>query len=461
MRLNSLAFRLFATAAAWTLLVLPLAGILIFQLYRQEAEDSFDRRIGVLLTVVTADSIDHGGTEPGNPRDVGEPLFEIVNSGWYWQITPVLPPQGRRRVSTSLATAALKLPSEEGAAPDKKSMRWATVTGPAGERLRAAEMLYDLADETGNRRYSFVVAANLADIERNVTSFRNRLAIALALAGLGLVTVTWFQVRFGLHPLRRIEKGLAAIRSGDATRLEGNLPAEIEPLQYELNQLIQSNQEIIERARTQVGNLAHALKTPLAVITNEARDDKSPFASKVAEQANLMRDQVNHYLDRARMAARAGAIGRAAEIKPVLEPLVRALERIYREKEVRITLECPDGVSFQGEKQDLEEMLGNLTDNACKWAKQNVTLTVVEQAPTVRGGGGKRVRITLDDDGPGLSDEQIAKIGKRGVRLDEAKPGSGLGLSIVTDLAQSYRGRLELARSQKGGLSATLDLPAV
>ena len=460
MRLNSLAFRLFATSAAWTLLVLPLAGILIFSLYRQEAEDSFDRRISVLLTVVVADSIDHGGNEPGNPRDVGEPLFEIVNSGWYWQITPVLPTSGRRRVSTSLATAALKMPSETSAKPDKQGVRWTSVTGPLGERLRAAEMLYDLADENGNRRYSFIVAARLAEVERNVTSFRNRLAIALALAGLGLVIATLFQVRFGLLPLRKIEKGLAAIRSGNAARLEDNLPAEIEPLQYELNALIQSNQDIIERARTQVGNLAHALKTPLAVITNEARDDKSAFAAKVAEQANLMRDQVNHYLDRARMAARAGAIGRAAEVRPVLEPLVRALERIYREKEVRITLECPAGVSFQGEKQDLEEMLGNLADNACKWARQNVYLTVQEAAPEARGGP-KRVRITLEDDGPGLSAEQIGKIGKRGMRLDESKPGSGLGLSIVTDLAQSYRGRLELAPSSRGGLSAMLDLPAV
>ncbi len=459
MRLNSLAFRLFATAAAWTMLALPLAGVLIFSLYSQEVREGFDRRIAVLLTVIVADSIDHASNEPGHPRDVGEPLFEIIHSGWYWQITPVLPPEGRRRVSASLASEALKMPSALEVAPDAKGLRWATFTGPLGERLRVAEMLYDVGEEGNSNRYSFVVAASVGEIERSISSFWVRLTIALALVGLGLVSVTLFQVRFGLSPLRRIERGLAAIRSGDAARLEGELPAEIEPLQHELNALIQSNQEIVERARTQVGNLAHALKTPLAVITNEADEDRGPFARKVADQARVMRDQVNHYLDRARMAARSGAIGVVCPLQPVLDPLVRALERIYRAKDIVITLDCPEDARFQGERQDLEEMLGNLTDNACKWAVRSVWVTVTFSAPATPSAP-RRLLIAVEDDGPGLSAEQLAKIGKRGMRLDESKPGSGLGLSIVMDLAQSYRGRLVLAPSPKGGLSATLDLPS-
>lgn len=460
MRLNSLAFRLFATAAVWTAVVLPLAGVLIFSLYSQEIREGFDRRIGVLLTVIVADSIDHASAEPGHPRDVGEPLFEIIHSGWYWQITPVLPPEGRRRVSASLASESLKMPSALDVPPDAKGLRWANLAGPLGERLRVVEMLYDIGEEGNSHRYSFVVAASLAEIERSISSFRTRLSIALALVGLGLVSVTLFQVRFGLSPLRAIERGLAAIRSGESTRLEGELPAEIKPLQQELNALIQANQEILERARSQVGNLAHALKTPLAVITNEAGDDKGPFAQKVAEQARVMRDQVNHYLDRARMAARSGAIGLACPLRPVLEPLVRALERIHRDKQIAITLECPEDARFQGERQDIEEMLGNLADNACKWASRNVYITVTLPAPAASSAP-RRLRIAIEDDGPGLSAEQLAKIGKRGIRLDETKPGSGLGLSIVMDLAQSYRGRLELSASSKGGLAATLDLPSV
>jgi signal transduction histidine kinase len=209
-----------------------------------------------------------------------------------------------------------------------------------------------------------------------------------------------------------------------------------------------------------VGNLAHALKTPLAVITNEAREDKSALGAKVAEQAELMRDQVQHYLDRARVAARVGVIGRSTVIAPVIEPIVRALERIHQDREIEISVQCPDLVRFQGERQDLEEMLGNLLDNACKWAKKNVQITV-SAAPDSKGAGGRRVIVAVDDDGPGLAVEERARIGKRGLRLDETKPGSGLGLSIVTDLVQSYRGTLELSESRSGGLSVRLDLPAV
>lgn len=340
-------------------------------------------------------------------------------------------------------------------------MRWMNVAGPANEPLRIVEIVDTLGDDNDPTvpRYSIIVAGPLDWLDHTVGKFRTRLAIALALAGIGFVVVTLFQVRFGLLPLRRIEQGLSAIRSGDAARLEGGLPAEIEPLQLELNALIQSNEEIVERARTQVGNLAHALKTPLAVIVNEARDEKSPIAAKVAEQASLMRDQINLYLDRARMAARSGAVGRVTEVRPVVEPLVRALERIHRDKAINIGVECGDSERFQGERQDLEEMLGNLLDNACKWAATSVQLTV-SQIPATGRGTTRRLLLVVEDDGPGLSPEQRAKLGKRGMRLDETKPGSGLGLSIVTDLAQSYRGGLELAASPRGGLAARLTLPS-
>ncbi|MEI9900787.1 MAG: ATP-binding protein [Hyphomicrobium sp.] len=282
---------------------------------------------------------------------------------------------------------------------------------------------------------------------------------ALALAGLGLVAVTLFQVRFGLLPLRQIEHGLARIRSGSASTLEGDLPAEIEPLQSELNALIRSNQAIVDRARTQVGNLAHALKTPLAVITNEARGDRTGLGDKVAEQAEVMRQSMTRYLDRARMAARVGVIGRVTPVAPVVEALVRTLQRIHQDKGVAIHVACPADARFSGEKQDLEEMLGNLLDNACKWARRDVSLTVEVPASTARARN-RRLNITVADDGPGLTEEQRARIGKRGLRLDETKPGSGLGLSIVMELAQSYGGSCELGRAETGGLAVHLSLPA-
>ncbi|MEL6871914.1 MAG: ATP-binding protein [Pseudomonadota bacterium] len=268
--------------------------------------------------------------------------------------------------------------------------------------------------------------------------------------------MTFLQVRFGLKPLRQIGTGLSEIRSGDAERLEGDLPSEIQPLQSELNALIQSNEEIIDRARTQVGNLAHGLKTPLAVITNEAADAKTPFASKVAEQAEFMRTQIAHYLDRARMAAGVKTIGRVTEIEPVAQSLQRALERIYRDKGVNISIDIAQGSKFQGEKQDLEELLGNLLDNACKWCRRKVSLTAKVSSETKHE---RRVELIVDDDGPGLTAEERAQIVKRGRRLDESKPGSGLGLSIVSDLAALYRGSFTLSEAPNGGLRAVLSLP--
>ena len=460
MRLNSLAFRLFATSAAWTMLVLPIAGYLIYSLYSDDVQLSFDAQLKKLLTAVTVDSMNTTGDEPVVPQNLYEPLFEVTHSGWYWQIKPIVEGTGRKLVSPSLATETLASPYDKKFPTDTTGTRWMNVPGPTGETIRILEVIDTPGHDPQKPEYSIIVAGPLDWLEDTVAKFRNRLAIALTLVGSGLVAVTLFQVRFGLSPLRRIENGLAAIRSGTAAKLDSRLPAEIEPLQVELNALIQSNQDIVDRARTQVGNLAHALKTPLAVITNEAQEEKNPFGAKVFEQAQIMRDQVSHYLDRARMAASAGAIGRVTAVETTAEPLVRALERIHRDKDVAISMTVAPDAKFQGEKQDLEEMLGNLLDNACKWCRKRVYLNVAVELPEI-GGKQRRLHITVDDDGPGLTPEQRAKIGKRGMRLDETKPGSGLGLSIVSDLATSYRGAMSLAASPHGGLLVRVYLPAI
>ncbi len=460
MTTNSLAFRLFATAVAWTLLALPVAGAIIYSLYAQEVATSFDRRLNVLLTVVLSDTIDHGDQEPGDPKDVGEPLFEVTHSGWYWQIKPLDGRPGREVKSRSLAGLSVPLPSEHGVDPNEHEVRLANLDGPLEQRLRVAETIYVFGEGKLAQRYSVAIAGTLGEVETSLHNFRTRLTLALSLAGVGLLALTLFQVRFGLFPLAKVEKGLAAIRSGDVTRLDVALPQEIEPLQQELNALLKSNQDIVERARTHVGNLAHALKTPLAVIRNEARDDNSPLARKVAEQVEIMADQVNLYLDRARMAARVGVIGRVTEVGPVSDSIIRALERIYRDKQLSFSTDCPPGTRFQGERQDLEEMLGNLLDNASKWARSRVLLAASAVPPVgANGGAGNWLQIRVDDDGPGLTAEQMADPVIRGRRLDETKPGSGLGHSIVADLAHSYSGKLELARSEHGGLSARLTLP--
>jgi signal transduction histidine kinase len=460
MRFNSLAFRLFATAAAWTLLVLPIAGVIIYRLYRDDVQTSFDGQLLKLVNAITVDSMGSasGEAQPLPPSNLYEPLFEVTHSGWYWQITP-LTPGGRKLVSPSLATYSLPSPAAKSVRPDETGARWLNTKGPKDEPLRIVEVIDSLGHEPGKPTYSIVVAGPQDWLDHLVANFRYRLTTALALAGLGLLAVTLFQVRFGLLPLRQIEGGLAAIRSGAATTLEGELPAEIEPLQSELNALIRSNQAIVDRARTQVGNLAHALKTPLAVITNEVRGDRSGLGDKIIEQAEIMKQSVTRYLDRARMAARVGVIGRVTQVAPVVEPLVRTLQRIHQEKGVVIKVDCPPDARFSGEKQDLEEMLGNLLDNACKWARREVEFTV-EVTGTTSKAKNRRLAITIADDGDGLTEEERARIGKRGLRLDETKPGSGLGLSIVLELARSYGGSCELAPAPQGGLAVHLNLPA-
>ena len=459
MKLNSLAARLFATSVIWTLIVLPLAGWLIYSLYRDDVQVGFDNNLIKLVDGISVDAMATNGDEPIDPLNRYEPLFEVPNSGFYWQIKPIDIEGARRLVSPSLTTGSLESPYELKYPPDRTGKRWRNTTGPDGKPIRIVEVINSLGYGPNTPRYSITVAGPYEWIVQLIDHFRSRLIVALALAGVGLIAVTTVQIRFGLAPLRRIERGLAAVRSGEAAELTGDLPAEIKPLQNELNALIHANHDIIERARTQVGNLAHALKTPLAVITNEAHDHPSDFGSKVSQQAQIMRDQVGYYLDRARMAARANVVGRSTLVHPVALSLQRALERINRDKGVVITLTCPETLSFQGEKQDLEEMLGNLLDNASKWCRSKVYLTAVLE-PGVRSDP-RSLTICVEDDGKGLDPQQRVQIGKRGQRIDESTPGSGLGLSIVADIAATYRGTMSIDASPHGGLKVALKLPSI
>jgi signal transduction histidine kinase len=405
------------------------------------------------MTSLVASTTGEGTSSPKEPANIGDPIFTLPFSGWYWQIKPLESAKRPLYVSDSLLDQQLKLPSQEGTPADDTFTRRSYEPGPQNQNLRVVEREIRPGGPK-SKPYSYAVAGDAAEVDADLAAFTTMLILALALLGLGLVIATFFQVRFGLLPLRAIRQDLSAIRSGDAESLEGELPDEIKPLQQELNALIQSNRDVVERARTHVGNLAHALKTPLSVISNEARTHKGPLADKVVEQAEIMRTQITHHLDRARVAARSGVIGDVTDVTPVLEALKRTLDRIHGERGIALTVHSASGLKFQGEKQDFEEMVGNLMDNACKWAKARV---VVEAEPVP---GGKSFAVVVDDDGPGLTDAERKRAMKRGQRLDETKPGSGLGLSIVADLAHLYKGRLELEPSPDRGLRARLRLPA-
>jgi signal transduction histidine kinase len=309
-------------------------------------------------------------------------------------------------------------------------------------------------------RYLVTVAGDASEIDEETHNFNRAIVITFTMLTMALLLTTALQVRFGLAPLKRISESLAAIRSGYAERLEGEFPVEIAPLARETNALLEANREIVERARTHVGNLAHALKTPLSVVVNEAATRGSdPFAQKVLEQADIMRDQVARQLERARIAARSTRIGTLIDVPPVVTALARTMEKLHREREIAIDVDVPKQARFRGEQQDLEEMVGNLVDNGCKWARSRVAIEVLSDQPADISDKG-RVRIIVDDDGPGLSPGQREQVALRGQRLDVTKPGSGLGLSIVVELARLYGGVLTLGTAPIGGLRAELALPA-
>jgi signal transduction histidine kinase len=456
MRLNSLALRLFFSATTWTVIILVVTGVVLSSIYRAAVERAFDRRLGVYLRTLVAEVATPEENAGKFPQSVGEPLFDLPLSGWYWQATRLDAPTPDVRSSRSLWDASLPRLADLGASSAAGATRQGYAEGPEGQLLRIVERTIDLGEEG---RYLVAVAGDAAEIDEETHGFDGALVVTLGVLAIVLLLTTTFQVRFGLAPLKRISEGLAAIRSGAAERLEGAFPVEIAPLARETNALIDANREIVTRARTHVGNLAHALKTPLSVMMNEAAaQGGDPLASKVQEQTEIMRDQVTRHLERARLAARVAAIGTITEVRPVVTALARTMEKLHHHRGIAIAIDAPEGARFRGEQQDLEEMVGNLVDNACKWAQSRVAVEVFSEKPDPRDDR-RIVRIVVDDDGPGLSPQQREQVARRGRRLDETKPGSGLGLSIVVELASLYGGGLTLGTAPIGGLRADLVIP--
>jgi signal transduction histidine kinase len=453
MRANSLAFRLFLWAIGWIVVILIVTGIALSSLYRHAVERAFDRRLDVYLRTLVADVASPEEGSDKFPQSIGEPLFELPLSGWYWQVTRLDAPKPDVHSSRSLWDAKLPRLRDDDTAGTGYFQGYAQ--GPEDVRLRIAERHIDLGEDG---RYLIEVAGDASEIDDETLSFDRVIGATFAALAIALLLTTALQVRFGLLPLKRISENLAAIRSGRAERLSGQFPVEIASLTRETNALIDANREIVERARTHVGNLAHALKTPLSVIVNEAAArGNDPLAQKVLEQAEIMRDQVARQLERARLAARPTVVGTMVDVGPVVTALARTMEKLHRERDVAIALDLAENARFRGDEQDLAEMVGNLVDNACKWAQSRLAIEVI--ADQFEADGKPRVRIIVDDDGPGLSPAQRERVAKRGQRLDESKPGSGLGLSIVVELAGLYGGVLTLGTAPIGGLRAELWLP--
>lgn len=447
---KSLSARLIWSAAVWLFIGFLAGAFLLSRTFSSSVADNFDTTLQVDLDglIAAAEPDDQGGIYLQD-RFVSR-RFSRVYSGLYWQIDTS---DGKpSQISRSLFdhTLTLKTLSDTG------GIHWGYTSGPDSQHLRviARRITFPATEEHGKQTFHILVAGDLSHVERQVRDFNHTLFRAFALLWLALLIAIFVQVHIGLAPLRKVIKSLNRIRRGEAQRLEGTFPTEIAPLAEELNSLIAHSAEVVGRARTHVGNLAHFFKTPLSVLASAAEANPGPLSETVQKQVTVMRRQVDYYLTRARAAGSVSILGNRTPVTPVVESLARALEQIHRAKNLDIAVEGPETIAFRGERQDLEEMAGNLMDNACKWARTEVQISVRENPDA-------SFTISVCDDGRGLAPEDRTEVLGRGKRLDESVPGSGLGLSIVVDIAKLYGGSLELDESPAHGLAARLTLPRI
>lgn len=456
---RSLTRRLIWLASAWILVALVVAALVLTQAFQESAL----RRLGAMLNE-TIDEIVVGASR--TPQ--GDVVAQIQDartlrllSGKYWQIMEVRP-DGRLvslARSNSLWSYDLTLPPD---LPDRLDAAFGDVitfntTGPKDddvtrEPLRVAASMKSIPRH--EHPVIFIAAIDRSEVDADTRQFARVTWTAMLILGLGLVSAVFIQVRIGLRPLFDLRDEIADVRKGKSARIGRSYPLEIQPLAEQVNRLLDHNQEVVERQRTHVGNLAHALKTPISVMLAEAGTTQGDLPELVRRQTKVMQGQVDHHLRRARAAARAAhGLGETTPVAEVLDELAVMIEQVFRAKDVEIDWRAPDSLSFLGERQDLQEILGNLIENAAKFSKRRVRVSA-------GGSGLGQMILVVEDDGPGLPADQRDTVMQRGARLDESAPGSGLGLSIVDDLTRAYGGRLNLADSDMGGLKAVLELPA-
>lgn len=450
---RSLTRRLIWIAAAWILVALVVTGIVLTTFFR----DASLRRLGGVLGTTIDEVVAVTNAADGQvvvPQIQDARTLRIF-SGKYWAVAEEAA-DGQLVVlerSRSLWDADMP-PPPGGASALRREFGepvYYDAVGPKGEPLRASATMVLLPGRA--EPLVFLAAIDRSALDEDSRTFAAVTWAALALLGAGLVSAVFFQVRVGLRPLYELGREIGDVRRGEASRITRRYPDEIAPLADQLNKLLDHNQEVVERQRTHVGNLAHALKTPLSVMLAEAGAQPGDLPDTVRRQTEIMKGQVDHHLRRARAAARAQGVGERTPVDEVLDEMAVMLERVFQSKAIVIDWRAPEGLVFRGERQDLQEIVGNLMENACKWGRRRVRVTAA-------GAGPGLMTLIIEDDGGGLPAERREEVLKRGARLDEEVAGSGLGLSIVDELVRAYGGRIALGESDLGGLKATLQLPA-
>lgn len=452
---RSLRWRLLAATVAGLGLALALAWWGLGGLFRDHVQRQFEAALTQQLDQLTARlEFDAQGQPHIDPRTLSDPRWERPYSGLYWQLDAT-GAGGRLAVlrSRSLWDTQLKLALD--ALPDGR-VHVHEAQGPLGGEVLLLERTVQAA-ETGEARWRLVVAADLRPLQAAQADFRRMLAASLAVLLALLALAGWAQVTLGLKPLRALQRSLHDVQQGRTTRLAGRFPAEVQPLVDDFNRVLDRNSEMVEHARTQAGNLAHALKTPLTVLSQAAAraPDGSDWAALVQSQVAVAQRQVERHLAQARLATAGPMPGQRCAVAPVVQGLARVMTRVHAQRNLSFALDLPpQAPDFAGQEGDLHEILGNLMDNACKWAGSRVAVSLRH------AGTPGQLEIAVEDDGPGIAQDAMEEALTRGVRLDESVPGSGLGLAIVREGVRRYGGELSLARAAGGGLLATVRLPA-
>ena len=438
---RSINLRLLLAVLLMVLLALPVAGWLLAHHYRTAAVNAFDERLEATLNVVIAGvTYDPLNQQLNYERALGDSRFDHVYSGWYWQITD--------EANRSVASRSLwdqRLPVLES---ERVTAR--TLPGPRGQQLRVVERDIYLAPLETPLHVS--VAARDDDLREDIQEFQQMLWLGLLGLGALLLGVLALQVRWGLAPLRRMNANLREVEQGRAEQLETRLPDELATLAKSMNAVLARDQRLIERGRHTAGNLAHALKTPISVMRLLAK--QLPGESRDTWEAELSRidSAVRHHL------ARASAAGEGVRFAPValqgtLAPLITGLARLAQRRHITLRQTVDSGVRVHMDGQDLQEMVGNLLDNALRWGKSDVHIRLQAQS--------EMLLLVVSDDGPGMTPQECQAAVQRGRRLDEQRSGSGLGLAIVTDLVTLYHGQMRLQRAESGGLEVVIELPVV
>ncbi|MDN3525901.1 HAMP domain-containing sensor histidine kinase [Halomonas sabkhae] len=433
----SVATRLLLAALLLVGLLLPLAGLGLAHHFRDSVTTVFDERLDGLLNQVIA-GVRYDAVEQRlvHDRELGEPRFRQVLSGWYWQVS-----DGNDRLLSSRSLWDQRLPVLETGAPRE-------LVGPRDTELRVLSRQIQLAPLDTPLQVS--VAAPTRAIDLEASRFNRLLSLSLAALGLLILIGLALQIRWGLAPLRRLRHDLEAVESGASERLGTRLPTELARLAGAMNAVLERDRRRLERARHAAGNLAHALKTPVSVLTTLA--DSFPEEARRRLKGELARidDATRHHLARA-SAAGDGTLNRPIDCHATLRPVLDGLSRLAQRRGLVLEHDLDDRLSVRLDPQDLQEIIGNLLDNALRWASHRVTLS--------GGRDDEGTWLKVEDDGPGMSEADCQAALARGARLDEQRSGSGLGLAIVHDLVKLHEGTLTLERADGGGLCARLWLP--